>query len=95
MTVAAGKAQPSAAHSAPVAEVGTGEVGTSIELFTGGGGLARAMHAGGFRHLLVNELERRCAETLRGNSAVRYDPGQPEPATLTDPWPLIEGDVHE
>ncbi|MGH3826781.1 MAG: DNA cytosine methyltransferase [Pseudonocardiaceae bacterium] len=70
-------------------------MGTSIELFTGGGGLARAMHEGGFRHLLVNELERRCAATLRDNGAVRYDPGQHEPTMLTDPWPLLEGDVRE
>ncbi|MEO7193708.1 MAG: DNA cytosine methyltransferase [Pseudonocardiaceae bacterium] len=90
MTVAAGTAQPSATRSTPVVEVGT-----SIELFTGGGGLARAMHEEGFRHLLVNELERRCAATLRVNGAVRYDPGQPEPARLTDPWPLLEGDVRE
>ncbi|MGH3772575.1 MAG: DNA cytosine methyltransferase [Pseudonocardiaceae bacterium] len=95
MTVAARKAQPPATHSPPVAEPAVVEVGTSIELFTGGGGLARAMHEGGFRHLLVNELERRSAQTLRANGAVRHDADQPEPATLTDPWPLIEGDVRE
>lgn len=71
------------------------EVGTSIELFTGGGGLARAMHEVGFRHLLVNEVERRSAETLRVNGAVHYDADRSEPAKLTDPWPLIEGDVRE
>lgn len=37
---------------------------TSIELFTGGGGLALAMQEAGFRHVLVNELERRACETL-------------------------------
>ena len=37
---------------------------TSIELFTGGGGLAWAMHESGFRHVLVNEIERRACETL-------------------------------
>ncbi len=37
---------------------------TSIELFTGGGGLAWAMHEAGFSHLLVNEIERRACETL-------------------------------
>ncbi|MFN2495900.1 MAG: DNA cytosine methyltransferase [Pseudonocardiaceae bacterium] len=90
MTVAAGRTQPSDPRSSPVVEVGT-----SIELFTGGGGLARAMHEAGFRHLLVNEVERRSAETLRVNGAVGYDAGQPEPTTLGDPWPLIEGDVRE
>lgn len=38
---------------------------TSIELFTGGGGLAWAMQEAGFEHLLVNEIERRACETLR------------------------------
>lgn len=71
------------------------EVGTSIELFTGGGGLARAMHGAGFRHLLVNELERRSAATLRLNGAIAYDAERPEPTELSDPWPLIEGDVRE
>jgi len=37
---------------------------TSIELFTGGGGLAWALHESGFRHVLVNEIERRACETL-------------------------------
>lgn len=72
-----------------------GEVGTSIELFTGGGGLARAMREAGFRHLLVNEVEPRSAETLRLNGAVAYDADRPEPAILTDSWPVIEGDVRE
>jgi len=95
MTVAAGKAQPSALYPSPAAGTPVGEVGTSIELFTGGGGLARAMHEVGFRHLLVNEVEPRSAETLRVNGAVPYDADTPEPATLADPWPLIEGDVRE
>lgn len=93
MTVAAGKTQLSVTPSAPIADQPVVEVGTSVELFTGGGGLARAMHEAGFRHLLVNELERRCAETLRGNGAVGYDTGRPEPSGLGDPWPLIEGDI--
>ena len=38
---------------------------TSIELFTGGGGLALAMHAAGFEHLLVNEAQRQACETIR------------------------------
>src|SRR5262249_17104776 len=40
-------------------------VGTSIELFTGGGGLAMAMHRTGFRHLLCNEFAPHACETLR------------------------------
>jgi DNA (cytosine-5)-methyltransferase 1 len=49
-----------------------------VELFSGGGGLAWAMHRAGFRHLLVNELERRPCDTLRANAGG---------------WPLVPGDV--
>lgn len=69
------------------------EAGTSIELFSGGGGLAMAMHAAGFRHLLLNEFNRRACATLRANLAVEYNPEEASPATLSDPWPLIEGSV--
>jgi DNA (cytosine-5)-methyltransferase 1 len=69
------------------------EVGTSIELFSGGGGLAMAMHRSNFRHLLLNEYDRRACATLRANLATAYDPEAAAPATLDDPWPLVEGDV--
>lgn len=68
-------------------------VRTSIELFTGGGGLALAMHDAGFRHLLAVEFERRACATLRANRAVDYVAGRPAPAKPRDKWPLIEGDV--
>lgn len=71
----------------------SGEAGTSIELFTGGGGLALAMHDTGFRHLLCNEFARRACETLRENKAVNWDPDGPSPTSLDDAWPLIEGDI--
>jgi DNA (cytosine-5)-methyltransferase 1 len=67
--------------------------GTSLELFTGGGGLAWAMHQAGFRHLLVNEYEHRCCETLRKNMAVDLDPACDRPREVSTRWPLIEGDV--
>ena len=70
-----------------------GEVGTSVELFSGGGGLAMAMHRAGFRHLLLNEFNRRACSTLRSNLAVDFDPDAALPTELNDPWPLIEGDV--
>lgn len=70
--------------------------GTSVELFTGGGGLAWAMHEAGFNHLLVNEIEHRCCETLRWNAAVDLDPTSRADATSQrQPWPLREGDVRE
>jgi DNA (cytosine-5)-methyltransferase 1 len=67
--------------------------GTSVELFTGGGGLAMAMERAGFRHLLCNEFAHYACETLRTNAAVDYKDGADLPAVLGDPWPLIEGDV--
>ncbi|WP_156893241.1 DNA cytosine methyltransferase [Actinokineospora enzanensis] len=71
------------------------EVGTSIELFTGGGGLAYALHEAGFRHLLAVELDHRACETLRANVAKEYSEGAPDPKGLRSKWPLIEGDVHK
>jgi DNA (cytosine-5)-methyltransferase 1 len=69
------------------------EAGTSVELFTGGGGLALAMHAAGFRHLMAVEWERRACATLLRNIASVYSPGEPDPESVADRWPLIHGDV--
>ncbi len=69
------------------------EAGTSIELFSGAGGLALALHDAGFRHLLLNENNSRACQTLRSNSAIDYFPDEPGPTSLADAWPLIEGDV--
>lgn len=70
-------------------------VGTSIELFSGGGGLAMALHNAGFRHLLLNESNKRACATLRANRAVDFVADEAPPATLADPWPLIEGNVQD
>lgn len=70
-------------------------LGTSVELFSGGGGLAMAMHRSRFRHLLVNENNKRACATLRRNQAVDFDPDAALPQRLKDPWPLIEGSVNE
>ena len=67
---------------------------TSIELFTGGGGLAWAMHKVGFQHLLVNEIEPRACETLRTNVAADLDPQRAGLDRPSDRWPLYERDVH-
>lgn len=69
------------------------EVGTSIELFTGGGGLAKAMHNVGFRHLLCSELASRACETLRDNCAIKWSPDADPPSSLDSKWPLIEGNI--
>ena len=70
-------------------------VGTSVELFTGGGGLARAMQESGFRHLLAVELDRRACETLRANGALDYREGDRAPVSAGVSWPLVEGDIHK
>lgn len=69
------------------------EVGTSVELFTGGGGLAQALHNAGFRHLLCNEWAPRACETLRDNRAVDWSSDADLPSSLDSKWPLIEGSV--
>lgn len=71
------------------------ETGTSIELFTGAGGLAMAVHQAGFRHLLAAEIDSRACATLRANIAEPYDPEARQATELDSPWPLIEGDIRE
>lgn len=71
------------------------EMGTSVELFAGGGGLALALHEAGFRHLLTNEFAPRASQTLRLNRAVDWTPERESPASLDSPWPLIEGDIRD
>ena len=74
----------------------------SIELFTGGGGLAIAMHEAGFEHALLNEFDRRACATLVANQAQPIDAEMAAaPKRLADHlergdqrWPLVEGDVH-
>ncbi|MEE4594084.1 DNA cytosine methyltransferase [Streptomyces sp. DSM 41524] len=61
------------------------EVGTCVELFAGGGGLAMAVHAAGFRPLLVNELAPRACQSLKNNP--------PDPKAPEKRWPLVSGDV--
>ena len=53
---------------------------TSVELFAGAGGLALGMHFAGFRHVLLNELDPKAAQTLRTN--------RPD-------WNVLEGDIHK
>ncbi len=79
----------------PVQTVEPAAAGTSIELFTGGGGLALAMHHAGFRHLLAVELDRRACATLRGNVAADLLADMLPVTELDDPWPLIEGDIRK
>lgn len=52
---------------------------TSVELFAGAGGLALGMSMAGFRHVLLNEMDKTACDTLRAN--------RPE-------WNVLEGDIH-
>jgi DNA (cytosine-5)-methyltransferase 1 len=59
---------------------------TSIELFSGGGGMALGLHQAGFEHLAVNEIDSRSLGTLSANLE-RSHPG------IDEAWPLLPGDV--
>jgi DNA (cytosine-5)-methyltransferase 1 len=89
MTMMLERRATSAASAPPRRE----EAGSGIELFTGGGGLALAMHGAGFRNLLAVEWDKRACETLLENVARPYSADLPDPASVDDPWPLIHGDV--
>jgi len=69
---------------------------TGVELFTGGGGLAMAVHRAGFRPLLFNEFAKWACETLALNGAeVVEDLEKLRIPFPGDPWPLVAGDVRE
>lgn len=71
---------------------------TSIELFTGTGGLAEGLELAGFRHRLAVESYTRACESLRNNRAKDCpdldDAAKTIPA-VGDSWPLYEGKVQE
>lgn len=66
---------------------------TSVELFSGGGGLALAMHNAGFRHLVMNEFARHACDTLLLNKAEERKSEDHIPFGIDDSWPLVRGDV--
>jgi DNA (cytosine-5)-methyltransferase 1 len=58
---------------------------TSVELFTGAGGLALGIEKAGFRHHTVVERDKDCCETIRENQRNGYP--------LLEGWRLFHGDV--
>lgn len=58
----------------------------SLELFTGGGGLALGTHLAGFRHVALVEWNRDACETLRANVAAGAVPGIEE-------WRVLQMDA--
>lgn len=52
----------------------------SVELFAGAGGLALGMHKAGFKHILLNEIDKAACQTLRKN--------KPE-------WNILEKDIRD
>lgn len=53
---------------------------STIELFAGAGGLALGMHKAGFKHVLLNELDKDACRTLKMN--------MPE-------WNVVQSDIHD
>ncbi|MGN6201078.1 MAG: DNA cytosine methyltransferase [Solirubrobacterales bacterium] len=85
-------ARASTAPNRAVRALSTRPVGTSVELFAGGGGLALGLHEAKFRHILVNELNNRACETLRMNLGT--DVALPSlNGTPPGRWPLAEADI--
>lgn len=60
----------------------------SVELFTGGGGLALGSHFSGFQHQALIEWDGRSCETLASNAERDRVPG-------TNHWNVIRGDVRD
>lgn len=96
-----------AAMSAPAARApgqkGFGYAGTSVELFTGAGGLALGMQEAGFRHLLLNEANGRACDTLRANAKMLAAPQQVDANDLSGAvneriaplLPLVPADIEQ
>ena len=64
---------------------GVGNTLTSVELFSGGGGLALGVHLAGLRHLRLVEFDPVACETVRANNRSGF---------LRPEWPIDEADIH-
>ena len=60
---------------------------TSVELFTGAGGLALGIENAGFRHHTVIERDKYCCDTVRENRARGF--------SAVQGWNLYAGDVRK
>jgi DNA (cytosine-5)-methyltransferase 1 len=82
-------------HKNDLINVDRASVASGIELFAGGGGLALAMSAAGFRHVLAVERDPRACLTLLGNAARPFVADDPDPSSIHDRWPLAQADVRD
>jgi DNA (cytosine-5)-methyltransferase 1 len=82
-------------HKDDLFQTGQASEVSSIELFTGGGGLALAMSAAGFRHLLAVERDARACSTLLANAAAPFVADDPGRFPIHDRWPLVHADVRD
>ncbi len=73
--------------------IGRKRAGSSIELFTGGGGLALAMHQEGFHNVLAVERDAPACMTLLVNAARPFSLDDDDPTSSAGRWPLIHDDV--
>lgn len=79
-------------HSNNLLDVSS-DAGTSIDLFSGGGGLAMAMRDEGFQPLLAVEWDQHACSTLLRNTCYPFSDHEPPLAPRSGRWPLICDDV--
>jgi DNA (cytosine-5)-methyltransferase 1 len=82
-------------HTADFIQADRVSEASSIELFTGGGGLALAMSAAGFHHVLAVERDDRACLTLLANAARPFVADDPDLASVYDRWPLAQADIRD
>jgi len=68
---------------------------SSIEIFTGSGGLALGMSAAGFQHVLAVERDDRACSTLLANAACPFVANEPGSYLVGSKWPLAQADVRD
>jgi DNA (cytosine-5)-methyltransferase 1 len=70
-------------------------LGYTIELFSGAGGLALALSAANFHHVLTVERDPQACLTLLANAARPFAADKPTLSSSQGRWPLVQADVHD